>query len=201
MTLMQVVVILSRTYRRAHSLLSSTLLVAFHLRARASASGFVFLPIGKVSSPPPTDKWKGHGKGHGKVRKGKKGSGRIDAGLPHAQPVYFGDDAGKVICTLAIGEDVKRIPATLPQNVYVDISSLMTLAGQLGVLHWTVSTTLLRYSTTLLQSRTSFQKSVPIGIGFFPSLGFACLHCYYTTALLHYCTTTLLHYYTTTLLH
>ena len=108
--------------------------------SRVRLEGLTFLSIGKVSGPPPTDKWKGHGKGHGKAGKGKKGSGRIEAGFPQVQPVYFGDDTGKVICTLANGEDVKRIPSTLHQNAYVDISSLMTLAGHPGVLQWTDST-------------------------------------------------------------
>ena len=102
--------------------------------------GVTLLSIGKVSEPPYTDKGKGPGKGQSKGKKGKKGKGRLEAGTQIVQPVYFGDDTGKVICTLATGEDVKRIPVTLPQNAYVDISSLMTQAGQLGVLHWTDST-------------------------------------------------------------
>ena len=59
-----------------------------------------------------------------KGKKGKKGKGMIEAGTQKIQPVYFGDDMGKVICTLATGDDVNRIPATVSQNAYVDISAL-----------------------------------------------------------------------------
>jgi hypothetical protein len=45
-----------------------------------------------------------------------------------------------VICTLATGDDVNRIPATVSQNAYVDISALKPQAGELGVLYWTEST-------------------------------------------------------------
>ena len=41
---------------------------------------------------------------------------------------------------MATGDDINRIPATVPQNAYVDISALKPLAGQLGVLYWTEST-------------------------------------------------------------
>ena len=82
---------------------------------------------------------KGHGKGQGeKGKKGKKGN--KGKGMLCTQPVYFGDDMGRVICTLATGDDINRIPATVPQNAYVDISALKPLAGQLGVLYWTEST-------------------------------------------------------------
>ena len=81
--------------------------------SRVRLEGLTFLSIGKVSRPQPTDKWNGHGKEHGKVGKGRKGSGKIEAGFPQVQSVYFGGDAGEVICTLATGEDVKRIPGTL----------------------------------------------------------------------------------------
>ena len=91
--------------------------------------GVTLLSIGKVWDPPFNNQWPGQGKGRGKGKKGKKG-----------QPVYFGDDIGRVICTLATGDDVNRIPVTFPRNAYVDISCLMPQAGQLGLLHWTEST-------------------------------------------------------------
>ena len=98
------------------------------------------LSIGKVSEPPYTDKGKGPGKGQSKGKKGKKGKGRLDAGTQRVQPVYFGDDMGRVICTLATGDDINRIPTTLTRYAYVDISSLIPVAGQTGVLNWTEST-------------------------------------------------------------
>jgi hypothetical protein len=64
----------------------------------------------------------------------------IEAGSQKIQPVYFGDDMGRVICSLATGDDVNRIPATVPQNAYVNISALKPQAGQFGVLYWTEST-------------------------------------------------------------
>jgi protein-arginine kinase activator protein McsA len=104
--------------------------------------GATLLSIGKVSDPPNNDKGKGQGKGQGeKGKKSKKGKkGMIETGTQKMQPVYFGDDRGRVICTLATGDDVNRIPATLPRNAYVDISALKPQAGQLGVLFWTEST-------------------------------------------------------------
>ena len=102
------------------------------------------LSIGKVSDAPNNGQGKGQGKGQsqkGKTgKKGKKGKGMIDAGTQKIQPVYFGDDTGKVICTLATGGDINRVPATLPQNAYVNISALKPQAGELGVLYWTEST-------------------------------------------------------------
>ena len=41
---------------------------------------------------------------------------------------------------MAIGEDVKRTPATFSKYAYVDISSLTPQAAEPGVLLWTVST-------------------------------------------------------------
>ena len=59
--------------------------------------GVTLLSIGKVSEPPYTDKGKGPGKGQGKGKKGKKGKNRLEAGNQRVQPVYLGDDIGKVI--------------------------------------------------------------------------------------------------------
>ena len=70
----------------------------------------------------------------------RHGKGMIEAGNQKIQPVYFGDDMGRVICTLATGDDVNRIPATVSQNAYVDISALKPQAGELGVLYWTERT-------------------------------------------------------------
>ena len=72
--------------------------------------GVTLLSIGKVSEPPYTDKGKGPGKGQGKGKKGKKGKGRLEAGNQRVQPVYFGDDMGRVICTLAFGDSANRTP-------------------------------------------------------------------------------------------
>ena len=56
------------------------------------------------------------------------------------QPVYFGDDRGNVICTVATGNSVSRIPAASRENAYVDITALKPQAGELGVLYWTENT-------------------------------------------------------------
>ena len=56
--------------------------------------GVTLLSIGKVTDRSHNDKGKGQGKGQsGKGKKGKKGQ--------KTQPVYLGDDMGRVICTLA----------------------------------------------------------------------------------------------------
>ena len=106
--------------------------------------GVTLLSKGVVSDPPSNDKGKGQGKGQGekgkKGKKGIKGKGMIEASAQKIQPVYFGDDMGRVICTLATGDDIKRIPATVPRNAYVDIYALKPQAGQLGVLYWTENT-------------------------------------------------------------
>jgi len=87
------------------------------------------------------------GKGQGekgkkgkKGTKGKKGKGMFEACTQKIQPVYFGDDMGRVICTLATGDYIHQIPATVPQNAYVNISALKPQAGQFGVLYWTENT-------------------------------------------------------------
>ena len=91
--------------------------------------GVTLLSIGKVSVQGMLP-----GKGQGKGKKGKRGQGRSEAGTQNVQPVYFGDDNGKVICILAIGELVNRIPSTVSKYAYVDISSLMLQAAEPGVL-------------------------------------------------------------------
>ena len=82
-------------------------------RSPVRLEGVALLSIGKVSHPPLGVKGKGQGRCRGKG-KGKRGKGRIEAGTQQVQPVYFGDDIGRVICTLATGDDVNRIVATLP---------------------------------------------------------------------------------------
>ena len=110
-----------------------------HARSPVRLEGVTLLAIGKLSHPLLRVKGKGQGSCRGKG-KGKRGKGRIEAGTQQVQPVYFGDDVGRVICTLATGDDVNRIAAALPRNAYVDISSLMPQPGQPGVLQWTEST-------------------------------------------------------------
>ena len=91
--------------------------------------GVTLLCIGCEWDPPYRYQWKGRGKGQHKREEAETG-----------KPVYFGDDNGRVICTLASGDIVKRIPDSFPRNAYVDISSLMPPAGEPGVLYWTEST-------------------------------------------------------------
>jgi hypothetical protein len=83
---------------------------------------------------------RGQGKGQGeKGKKGKKGTkkgmGMFEASTQKIQPLDFGDDMGRVICTLATGDYIHQIPATVPQNAYVNISALKPQAGQFGVLY------------------------------------------------------------------
>ena len=66
--------------------------------------------------------------------------GKVRGGAVRVQPVYLGDDLGRVICTLATDDVVNRIPANLPRFAHVDISSLMPQASELGLLSWTGST-------------------------------------------------------------
>ena len=66
--------------------------------------------------------------------------GKVRGRALRVQPVYLGDDLGRVICTLAIDDVVNRIPANLPRFAHVDISSLMPQASELGLLSWTGST-------------------------------------------------------------
>ena len=60
-----------------------------------------------------------------------------DAGTQKTQPVYFGNDKDRVICTLAMGDDINRIPTSSQQNACADITALKPVAGQRGVLNWT----------------------------------------------------------------
>ena len=69
-------------------------------------------------------KGKGQGEKGKKGNHGKTGKGMIEAGTQKMQPVYLGDDEGRVICTLATNNSVNRIPSKLPQNAYVGISAL-----------------------------------------------------------------------------
>ena len=131
--------------------------------------GVTVLSIGKVSDPPNNDKGKGQGK---KGKKGKKGKGAIDAGNQKIQPVYLGDDMGNVICTLATGDDVTRIPATVSQNAYVDISALKPHAGELGVVYWTEST---QMSLRLRPSDSGCDYTFPYDVTSPYSKDFACM--------------------------
>ena len=106
--------------------------------------GVTLLAIGKISDERINAKAKGQGKGQGEKghtgKKGKKGKGVNDAGTQKTQPVYLGDDKGRVICTLATGDDVKRVPATFPRYAYVDITALVAQPGSPGILYWTKRT-------------------------------------------------------------
>lgn len=56
--------------------------------------------------------------------------------------MYFGDDAGYVICTLASGDDVKKVPTGVPPYSLVSVSALKPRVGQPGVLYWCDATTI-----------------------------------------------------------
>ena len=109
--------------------------------------GVTVLSIGKVSVLP------NNAKGKGQSEKGKKGKGhgKKGKGDEKMQPVYLGDDEGRVICTLASNNNVNQIASKLRQNAYVDISPLKIKPGQAGLLYWTENTEM-----TLLERASSF---------------------------------------------
>ena len=104
--------------------------------APVQLEGVTLLAVGKVSEAPRHEKGAGKGEQGKKGKKGKKGK----APLQPIQPVYFGDGLGNVICTLATGNSISRIPAAGRENAYVDITALKPQAGELGVLYWTENT-------------------------------------------------------------
>ena len=97
---------------------------------RVRLKSVTLLSIGKVS-----DQGKTTARAEGKKgQKGNKGKSMSEAIAYKIQLVYFGDDMGRAICTLATGDDINWIPATFHQNAYVDISASTPQPGQPGVL-------------------------------------------------------------------
>ena len=80
---------------------------------------------------------KGKGDAKGKGKKGKKGKGDAK-GKPETgsqQAVYFGDDSGLTVCTLAFDGDLKNVG----QNEFgtlMDVDGLKPRPGQPDLLHW-----------------------------------------------------------------
>ncbi len=68
--------------------------------------GVRLLSKGKTADAP-ASKGKAKGKGKGK----SKGKGKEQGpSTQKVRSVYFGDSCGYILCTLAFGEDVRRIP-------------------------------------------------------------------------------------------
>ena len=57
-----------------------------------------------------------------------------------AQVVYFGDEDGYVVCTLASGENIERVPPASALNGLATVSALKPRPGNKGVLYWTEDT-------------------------------------------------------------
>ena len=84
---------------------------------------------------------KGSSKGKGKVKSLGKGKdkGKGSSGPQEFQAMYLGDD-GYVVCVMAYGEDVRRLPSINRVNSLVNIDGLKPRAGVFGSLHWTSQT-------------------------------------------------------------
>ena len=82
---------------------------------------------------------KGKGKGTGKVQGKGKGKGATkSAGKQNAQmmqAVYLGGEDGYIVCTLATGADVQRVPPASTVNALTTVSGLKPRSGNKGVLH------------------------------------------------------------------
>ena len=90
------------------------------------------LCIGKKDSLPASK-----GKTKGNCAKGKP------KGNEELQAVYFGDEDGFVVCTLASGECLRCVPRLQegrPAIPLVNVTALKPRAGQLGLLEWTKDT-------------------------------------------------------------
>ena len=74
------------------------------------------------------------GSGDERERKGKgKDKAKESSGHQEFQAVYFGDD-GYVVCALAYGDDVLRVPSIDRVNSLVNIDGLKPRAGAFGTL-------------------------------------------------------------------
>ena len=93
----------------------------------------------------------------GRAREKAKGKTKKVA-VQCSQAVYFGDPEGNVICTLAYGDAVKNIPPRNALNVLLNVSSLRTRPGQVGVLVWSDDTQL---SRNMEENDTSMTPAFP----------------------------------------
>ena len=57
-----------------------------------------------------------------------------------SQVVYFGDEEGYIVCTLASGENIQRVPPASALNGLATVSALKPRPGNKGVLYWTEDT-------------------------------------------------------------
>ena len=83
-------------------------------------------------------KGKSMGKAQGKGKGAKKGAGKQNVQM--SQVVYFGDEEGYIVCTLASGENIQRVPPASALNGLAAVSALKPRAGNKGVLYWTEDT-------------------------------------------------------------
>ena len=112
------------------------------LHARVRLQQVTLLSIGKVSE---SSKGKGASGHKGKPGKNKGGvKGKNKQAQPSAPQqsvvVYFGDNEGYIMCTLASADAVKRVPNAASRLAEVDVSMLSPIPGRPGVLRWTVDT-------------------------------------------------------------
>ena len=96
------------------------------------------LSIGKPEQSKGTCKSTGKAHGKGKGKGANKAAGKQSVQL--SQVVYFGDEEGYIVCTLASGDDVQRVPHASRLNALATVSALKPRTGNNGVLYWTERT-------------------------------------------------------------
>ncbi len=103
------------------------------------------LSASKIGAVPNKGKNKNKSK-KGKSMQGKgkgKSTGSFDGpGRQECRAVYLGQE-GYIVCTLAFGADVERIPEN-PVGLSVDMVGLKPRGGQIGVLYWDAQTQLVK---------------------------------------------------------
>ena len=116
------------------------------LPERVMLQGARIAAIGRLAQVPGA-RGKNKGKAKGKDKSGKKGDGKAKSEATEANPdtqaaraVYFRDDNGYTICTMAYGEDVKRVPSPDRVGARTDIGGLRVRPGQKNTLVWTSDT-------------------------------------------------------------
>ena len=96
------------------------------------------LSIGKPEQRKGKGKSRGRAQGQGRGKGANKGAGKEN--LQVSQVVYFGDEEGYIVCTLASGENIQRVPPASALNGLATVSALKPRPGNKGVLYWTEDT-------------------------------------------------------------
>ena len=96
------------------------------------------LSIGKPEQCKGKGKSTGKAQGKGKGKGANKGAGKQNVQM--SQVVYFGDEEGYIVCTLASGENIQRVPPASALNGLATVSALKPRPGNKGVLYWTEDT-------------------------------------------------------------